>query len=1520
MTYPGIRRCSRRMASLATAVLVASLAWPGPARAQRRASAPGSTILVNADEELAGYLRKAKEAIEEKNYETAIDILHALITRTKAGFAPTDEKGRFVALRLRAAEMIRTMPDEGLSLYRSIYDPQARRLFQEARRSGQLAPMRLIVSRYANTSVGPLAQETLASLYHDRGRFSQAAHAFGTAAELYGDDPRAEVLRGRAAIAYHLAGDRGRGKSLLDALSEGPGGRQEVRWGGRPVRLDRIVADVLSREVRQEHVAIARDGWPGLTAFPGGMARMQPSDVVLMPRWTRPAQAGRSGEEATLVAMSALFNDYMRMRHRSRGRIGRLYHKGGAVMTSIRNTSRGRQGGNSASPLPGVIHPLVVGDLVIYRTDEAVVAVDRSTGYTWEAGKSGWKSFDLPMTRTVTVPAGHSSSSSVCIRDLGRHRLSLGAGKVYTLFGFRPPVGRYYVRRTRQRRPEPDSSGLAALSLGSQGKIVWRVGNGAGKGSDFLASCKFLSAPTYRDGRLYVVAEQTHEYHLVCLDAETGEHLWHSSINQAPTLQNIYGSFRESVLSVGSPPSVVDGRVYALSNAGAVAAFDAETGQSLWAYQYDSSLNTGSRGVSVTSGVVRGANPLIVARGMVICAPADSPKVMAFRTSDGHRVWTQQIDLITLRGIDADRFLVAGPGLEVRRTRSGSRIAFASGVDDVHGEPAVTPGAIIASGVGRIHEMDLENYKVTQAGQVAEGGLLGNLVSAGGVLVAANPSGVCTYFGYEVARELITEQLADATGADRLELLDRRARLALNAKRLEAALEDFLACRDLAGELGDAARRQELRIKVYLLYVALGNRADKGERMVELFTEAQKLAQTEQEKAHMGLRIAYALEFDPPRAVEAAQELIAAHGEEKIVDVTIGPQAGSVSYLDRQRQGARQAKLLAEEYIDRLIKAHGREVYAAFDRQAEQRVSQLLRDGDERLGAKLREVAERWPNSVHADRALYRAAEAYYRASRAPDAADSESQMDSAKQLLRRLGNSKGAFRVPASAALALIYARNEQWLAAGLTVAPLKDAPPRTPVEFAEIDTTLGDILERIERKDLTGQGVPDRPAARLAEEGEIEPSGQLAEASSVFVRRDALTPLFLGDWPLAMRGGRLVAYAPPDGGEPDPRWLGLTEADPAALGARRSKSPPSGLIVGGFSPDGGTLGMTDMSTVVGFDVETARRAWSPVRLGDSGVEGLYGASGAGRIAVVGKKGKLIAVEIATGKVAWEAMLVGGNRAPSAPPLVAGGHLLVSHDTSNRLACFDLETGRLVHRVAGKGDVFYGVSPGGLLLTVVDGAVVARDLAHPQDVLWRRDYARAGQVAVLATGTDRAVLSRTEPPSVEVVGLADGRTRLTLSMRGSSGKVAYPVQAALDGEDLFVVGSNGASTPGVHGGLGALATWLSVRKFELTRGDGEAVWSVELGKVNSPRDRVFAPVVGRNHVVVGACPAGSEGPGSRWWLIRRRDGLARWTVQSADSATASVCAPPVVADGYLCLENSKGLAWYRAGGGSASR
>jgi outer membrane protein assembly factor BamB len=278
--------------------------------------------------------------------------------------------------------------------------------------------------------------------------------------------------------------------------------------------------------------------------------------------------------------------------------------------------------------------------------------------------------------------------------------------------------------------------------------------------------------------------------------------------------------------------------------------------------------------------------------------------------------------------------------------------------------------------------------------------------------------------------------------------------------------------------------------------------------------------------------------------------------------------------------------------------------------------------------------------------------------------------------------------------------------------------------------------------------------------------------------------------------------------------------------------------------------------------------------------------------------------------------MLVGGKREPSGPPLVASGHVLVSHDAGNRLACFELEGGRLVYRAASEQAIYYGVSPGGLLLAVVNGTLVARDLAHPDEVLWRRDVSRAGQVGVLATGADRAVISRAEPRSVEVLGLADGRTRLTLSMRGAGGKVAFPMQATLDGEDLYVAGSDAPANPAVHRLAEAVGRGLTVRKFELTRGDGEAVWSVELGDL-SPQDAVFAPVVGRDHVVVGACPLGKGKSGPRWWVIRRRDGFARWSVESSGSSDSAVLAPPVVADGYLCLETSDGLAWYRPAGNS---
>ena len=80
-------------------------------------------------------------------------------------------------------------------------------------------------------------------------------------------------------------------------------------------------------------------------------------------------------------------------------------------------------------------------------------------------------------------------------------------------------------RRDHDQHQQGDTSQLVGLSLTRQGSIDWRVGGGRG-GEGATANGKFLAAPTYHAGRLYVISSFIESYYLLCLSADTGEEQW----------------------------------------------------------------------------------------------------------------------------------------------------------------------------------------------------------------------------------------------------------------------------------------------------------------------------------------------------------------------------------------------------------------------------------------------------------------------------------------------------------------------------------------------------------------------------------------------------------------------------------------------------------------------------------------------------------------------------------------------------------------------------------------------------------------------------------------------------------------------------------------------------------------------------------------------------------------------------------------------------------------------------------
>ncbi|HEV8677908.1 MAG TPA: PQQ-binding-like beta-propeller repeat protein [Stellaceae bacterium] len=188
---------------------------------------------------------------------------------------------------------------------------------------------------------------------------------------------------------------------------------------------------------------------------------------------------------------------------------------------------------------------------------------------------------------------------------------------------------------------------VSALDAAS-GSRIWRVdlkpeemrGNGFGGGPCF-----------WRD-RLYVT---TGYAEVLALDPADGKVVWRRSVG-AP---------------VHAPPTVADGRVFAVTVDNQLHALATEDGKRLWSHT----------GIPETAGLLGGASPAV--EGEIAIAAYTSGEVFALRVENGRALWSD--NLATSRSVNA-----------------------VAGLADIRGRPVVDRGRVVAvSHSGRMASIDL---------------------------------------------------------------------------------------------------------------------------------------------------------------------------------------------------------------------------------------------------------------------------------------------------------------------------------------------------------------------------------------------------------------------------------------------------------------------------------------------------------------------------------------------------------------------------------------------------------------------------------------------------------------------------------------------------------------------------------------------------------------------------------------------------------------------------------------------
>ncbi|MCE5328114.1 MAG: PQQ-binding-like beta-propeller repeat protein [Planctomycetaceae bacterium] len=1488
-------------------------------RTPQTAPAGRPVPIVNADDDLAAFLAQAQTLIKQGKFREALDILQPLIDQSDGGFVAIEEGRRFISLARKANDVIGSMNEQGLELYRSLMGPKAQRLFEDARRGGDLNALRRVAWQYAHTVHGREALMMLAALSFDRGQYSQAAQFWREALQGRIDGAERAMLLARIAVCEHFSGDKAQAAKVLAMLREQFGEAQGF-VGGRRQNLVEFVGSMMALAPAPPPWASQAEGdWPGLGGFSDGMATMSEADVVLSPHWRYPAAASSTLSPGDLIAAdeSIIRNNpaYQQIR------LGMTLRRG-VVLYRQQYGQQVREG-----IVPPLVQPVVMGSTVIFRTSSAVVACD-----IFSPTQPLWK-VDFPMTGK---PAGRNGAyyyyqPILNFDDGGRYALTCGEGKVFALGEFAPASMRMMIARGAEAGQVRDGSTLAAFSISDQGVNLWRLPNSQEK-EDILNGGKFVSPPTYCRGRLYIVASYLDSYHLLCLDARSGALLWKTLVSQSPTLPMQYYAYGIGDLAERcSAPAVYEGRVFVLTNAGAVAAFDAESGQAVWAYQYDSAVNTSGENAQrmlMTISALHGGggtaqspmprNPLIVCQGRLMCLPADSDQAMAFSVGDGQLLWGRSREgLRDLSAVDPQRVLLSGPGLAVLDTRDGKILSQPLEAKDITGRPAVSARCALASTEGKVLRFSLDNYTVTNSDLVDSAGLLGNLVSVDGKLIAANAAGVCAYLDYDRMHQRLTEQFDKApSGTVKCDALFQRLRLSFNARRFAAALADADACAEMARQSGEAALVPQLATWRYRTLVALGNQAADREQMLAFFEKAQAAASTGQEKAHMLIRLAKCMDklgrFD--EAADLAQGLAETYPKEELVDVEIGADADLGGRLDDEMQRYAGA-VIGQRIIEKLVEIQGPQILDKFDRLAKAALDDAAAKNDP---AAMAAVAARWPHSAWADDALLTAAESWYRiataASTTRPAEKTKAAMDNALASLATLAYMTASpLRPSATIALAMVHARSGKTAIPVLYCNLVRNLPPQTPIKFADIQGTLGELIRQIESGNVQPPGAVQPLGRMLLPAKELMTAGDKA----IILRDQHLAPLRAGSCIFLRQNEHIVMF---DAGAGDAekavRWK--TKVRPLALLPMNQGAGRGFSMVAGMSGDAKVLMLVDKHSVIRLNAADGK-ILDETELGKLGVQGVLSmGSGAGVIVIADPTGGLSCLDIAAGKVRWQARVGAANDrnspiVPIDPPEISSRFVLVRHRGS-RLTCFDLATGKILNQWRGQ-NVDGCLGDGGLMATLVEGVVSMHD-GSATETLWTRKYeSRPGQ-QVLGIFGDRLFVAGAGS-EVDVLSITRGGQLLTtLTAAKTSGFIPEPLSLSLVGDKIVGVYSLSNLQMSRGGGVSNYARGMILQVFDES---GKRLWTASVDA--NPGNVYFAsPAVPAQDQVLLMCQPASYSKPASLMIFSSVDGKELGKVETRGLAAPVnnetyirlfMIGPPVLIGQRVCVESGSGVIIY---------
>jgi outer membrane protein assembly factor BamB len=619
------------------------------------------------------YIREEKWEIAIPNVQKLVDLPDDVYVQLPRKGADGKESLVWTSVRTEANRIIANLPPKGQEFYRLAFDNDASNMLKQAKESGDLDKLSMVMSRYLFTEAGGEAANLLGTYHLDRGGFVISSLCFKRLLNRYTQEGRDDLSKlssltlFKSAFAFHQSGDTVNEDRVWKELNTR--GR-EIKLGQESKPLGELHDYVTS--LTRNLLELSQNDWPMIGGNPSRTAKGEGDTPFMEKIWGN--ETVRTEETRQWLAQAA---GLMQQRHQPM--LSGFFPVTATVM-------------KDGKKLP----------LLVYRSHWGIHAVHMQTGKTqWEAA-SHWS-----MDRMVRDPNKHPAVSawvnwyiqqrpSILLENSTVGTLSTDSNFAYMVedLAVPPPPsfqngmdfdGRWnqggYSRWGQGVADAIQHSRLQAFDL-ITGKLRWELG-GKPDGKGELDGCYFLGAPMPLAGKLYVLTEKQQELRLACIDPSQGK------VIRTQTLANTRDKMQqESIRRIQAAHLAYDeGMLVCPTNAGAILGVDLLSNNLAWAYSYrekgEGSVDTwnpmwGRRG-GLPPGWQWGPdgrpfNPNgsnhsqwqvtapVIQDGKVVFTAPDAKSVHCINLRDGSRIWTQKRldDDLYMGGVYGGKVIIVG--------------------------------------------------------------------------------------------------------------------------------------------------------------------------------------------------------------------------------------------------------------------------------------------------------------------------------------------------------------------------------------------------------------------------------------------------------------------------------------------------------------------------------------------------------------------------------------------------------------------------------------------------------------------------------------------------------------------------------------------------------------------------------------------------------------------------------------------------------------------------------------------